>query len=98
MSNVSTLRNVAIVLAIAAERSIPELHRRVRVMLEKAAQFISRIASDAVGVVFLDNGKPVQPELQTLEKYQRHSGAPGGVWPSSPEIGSAMLERYRGEE
>lgn len=77
---------------------IQELHRRVRDMIEDSEQFIRRIPSDAVGVVFLDGGKPVQPDLGALAKYQRHSGATGGVWPSSPEIGSAMLERYREKE
>jgi hypothetical protein len=36
----------------------------------------------------------VQPEVEALDKYQRHAGAPGDVWPSSSEIASAMLERY----
>ena len=83
--------------ALATERPIdvPELHRRIRSMIEDAERFISRIPSDAVGVVFLERGRPVQPDLDALEKYQRHAGAPGGVWPSSPEISSAMLERYK---
>jgi hypothetical protein len=63
--------------------------------LEDAGRFISLIPSDAVGVVFLERGKAVQPDPDALEKYQRHAGAPGGVWPSSPEISSAMLERYK---
>jgi hypothetical protein len=63
-------------------------------MIEHAEQFISRIPSDAVGFVFLEDGKPVQPDLEALGRYQRHAGAPGGVWPSSPEISSAMLEHY----
>ena len=64
-------------------------------MIEEAESFISRIPSDAVGVLFLEGGRPVQPNLEELEKYQRHAGAPGGVWPSSPETSSAMLERYK---
>jgi hypothetical protein len=42
----------------------------------------------------LEDGRPVQPDLEALGNYQRHAGSPGGVWPSSPEISSAMLERY----
>jgi hypothetical protein len=82
---------------LATERPIdvPDLHRRIRGMLEDAEKFISHIPSDAIGIVFLERGKAVQPDLNSLEKYQRHSGAPGGVWPSSPEIASAMLERYK---
>jgi hypothetical protein len=84
---------------LATERPIdlPDLHRRIRGMIEDAGRFISRIPSDAVGVVFLERGKAVQPDLDALEKYQRHTGAPGGVWPSSPQISSAMLERYKKE-
>jgi hypothetical protein len=73
---------------------VPDLHRRIRNMLESAERFIGRIPSDAVGVVFLDAGKPVQPDIEALGKYQRHAGTSGGVWPSSPEISSAMLEHY----
>ena len=81
---------------LATERPIdvPGLHRRIRNMVEDAQLFISRIPSDAVGFVFLENGKPVQPDLEVLGKYQRHAGASGGVWPSSPEISNAMLEHY----
>jgi hypothetical protein len=83
------------VLATEQPIDVPDLHRRIRSMIEDAGRFISRIPSDAVGVVFLERGKAVQPDLDALEKYQRHAGAPGGVWPSSPEISSAMLERYK---
>jgi hypothetical protein len=58
------------------------------------AAFINRVPSDAVGVLFLEGGRAVQPDLEALGKYQRHAGAPGGVWPSSPDISSAMLESY----
>lgn len=83
-----------LVLATATPIDVPDLHRRIRRMIEDAESFISRIPSDAVGVVFLENGAPVQPDPEALGTYQRHAGAPGGVWPSSLEISSAMLERY----
>ena len=82
------------ILATEHPIDVPGLHRRIRSMLADAEHFISRVPTDAVGVVFLEEGKAVQPDLDALEKYQRRSGAPGGVWPSSPEISSAMLERY----
>lgn len=82
---------------LATERPIdvPDLHRRIRSMIEQGERFISRIPTDAVGVLFLEGGRPVQPDPEALGGYQRHAGAPGGVWPSSPEISSAMLERYK---
>ncbi|MGA7409871.1 MAG: hypothetical protein WBW33_05260 [Bryobacteraceae bacterium] len=67
-------------------------------MIEQAERFISRIPSDAVGFVFLEGGKPVQPNLEALGTYQRHAGVTGGVWPSSPEISRAMLEGYNKEQ
>jgi hypothetical protein len=83
------------VLTTARPIDVPGLHRRIRSMIEDAERFISRVPSDAVGVLFLEDGQPVQPDLDALGKYQRHAGTPGGVWPSSPEISSAMLERYK---
>ncbi len=70
------------------------LHRRIRGMIEDAEGFIAGLPSDAVGVVFMDGDRPVQPEHGALEKYQRRSGGPSGLWPSSPSITHAMLEHY----
>jgi hypothetical protein len=81
-------------LAMERPLDVPGIHRRIRNMIEDAERFISRIPSDAVGFVFLADGIPVQPDVEALEKYERHGGASGGVWPSSREISSAMLERY----
>ena len=63
-------------------------------MIEAAEGFIATLPSDAVGVVFLEGDQAVQPDINTLDKYQRNPGAPRGVWPSSPEVSRAMLERY----
>jgi hypothetical protein len=70
------------------------LHRRIRNMIEDAESFIAKLPSDAVGVIFMDGDKPVQPDVNALDKYQRNPGAPSGLWPSSPDITRAMLERY----
>jgi hypothetical protein len=63
-------------------------------MIEDAESFIAKLPSDAVGVIFIDGDQAVQPDVAALDKYQRNPGAPGGLWPSSPEISHAMLERY----
>ena len=81
-------------LATTEPVDVPALHRRIRSMIEDAESFIAKLPSDAVGVIFMDGGKAVQPDVNALDKYQRNPGAPGGVWPSSPEISTAMLERY----
>lgn len=71
-----------------------DVHRRIRRMLDDAERFISRVPSDAVGVLFLKNGRPVQPDLEALGQYQRQTGSPGGIWPTSPDISAALLERH----
>jgi hypothetical protein len=86
------------VLAAEPPIDVSGLHHRIRNMIEDAERFIGRIPSDAVGFVFLEGEKPVQPDLEALGRYQRHAGATGGVWPSSREISSAMLERYNKTE
>lgn len=82
--------------ALATEEPVdaPALHRRIRDMIEDAETFIAKLPSDAVGVVFMDGDKPVQPDVSRLGAYRRNPGAPGGLWPSSPDIARAMLERY----
>ena len=86
------------VLAVERPIDVPGLHRRIHSMIEDAEGFVNRIPSDALGFVFLAGDKPVQPDVEALGRYRRHAGAPGGVWPSSAEISSAMLERYSNKE
>lgn len=81
-------------LAMVHPVDVPGLHRRIRSMIEDADQFVQRIPSDAIGFVFLKEGKPVQPKLEALDTYERHAGSQGGVWPSSGEISTAMLEAF----
>lgn len=82
--------------ALATETPIdvPGLHRRIRAMIEDAERFIAKLPSDAVGVIFMDGEKPVQPDVRALDRYRRNPGAPRGFWPSSPELARAMLEHY----
>ena len=82
--------------ALATEQPVDAraLHRRIRGMIEDAESFIAKLPSDAVGVIFMDGDKPVQPDVNALDKYQRNPGAPSGLWPSSPDITCAMLGRY----
>ncbi len=68
--------------------------QRLRQALEEADAFVRRIPTDQVGVLFLKDGQPVQPDPDHLGDYVTRGGARGGHWPSSPEIGSALLEHY----
>ena len=81
-------------LATEGPIDVPGLHRRIRAMLEDAGNFIAKLPSDAVGVVFMEGDRAVQPDVNLLGKYRRNPGAPRGYWPSSPQIARAMLERY----
>ncbi len=83
--------------ALATETPLdpPDLHRRIRAMLPDAASFIAALPSEAVGVVFMEGEKAVQPDVGQLGDYRRNPGAARGFWPSSPDISDAMLERYR---
>lgn len=75
-----------------------QLHKRIRAMIEDAERFLAKLPSDAVGFVFLECGRAVQPDVAQINRYQRNAGAPRGVWPTSSEIGHAMLERYSKQE
>ena len=74
---------------------IGDLAARIRSMLDDADTFIGQCPSEAVGVLFLLDGVPVQPDLHQLARYERRSGAPSGIWPSSPEISREMLKGYQ---
>jgi hypothetical protein len=71
------------------------LQSRIRAMLDAAETFIATLPSEAVGFLFMESGKPVQPDVAALAKYPRHQGAPCGLWPSSPEISHSMLDHYK---
>ena len=66
----------------------------LRRALDDAESFVMRMPTDKIGLLFLKYGKVVQPDPARLEEYTTHASAPRGHWPSSPEIGTAMLERY----
>jgi hypothetical protein len=70
-----------------------EVARRLRAALEDADAFARAMPVGKEGLLFLKDGRPVQPDPANLEKYLEHECRRRGHWPSSPEIGSAMLER-----
>jgi hypothetical protein len=68
---------------------------RLREVLAEADAFVARMPTDKVGLIFLKGDHVVQPDPNRLGDYQTHAGRKRGAWPSSAEIGSAMLERYK---
>ena len=83
------------VLATAQPIDPSALHQKIRAMLEDAGKFIEKIRSEDVGFVFLEGNTVVQPDLTRPGRYRRHAGARRGIWPTSPDISSAMLEHYK---
>lgn len=67
---------------------------RLRELLNEAEAFVARMPTDKAGLLFLENGRVVQPEPDHLDGYETHAGQRRGHWPASAEISSAMLERY----
>jgi hypothetical protein len=68
---------------------------QLRKVLTEAEAFVMQMPTDKAGLLFLEGGQVVQPDPHRLGHYQTHAGHKRGQWPSSAEIGSAMLERYR---
>jgi len=81
-------------LAMESPIDVRQTHHRIKTMLDDAESFITRLPSDAIGFLFLHDGQVVQPDPDRLGDYETHAGARHGHWPSSSQIGSAMLERY----
>lgn len=65
--------------------------RRLRAALDEAEQFVSGMPSDKAGLLFLHDGRPVQPDPSKLDAYTTHAPTRRGHWPSSPDITAAML-------
>ncbi len=69
--------------------------KQLRRALDEAEAFVLRMPTDKIGLLFLTDGVVVQPDPDRLADYQTHAGQRRGQWPSSPEIVSAMFERYK---
>ena len=71
------------------------IYSTLRVALDEAQEFILRMPTEKVGLLFLQDGKVVQPDPDHLDQYQTHAGQRRGHWPSNAEIETAMLEHYK---
>lgn len=72
-----------------------QIMTRLRAALDEAEQFVSKMPTEKMGMLFLKGGLIVQPDPAHLDYYQTHMGQRRGQWPSNPEIRAAMLERYK---
>lgn len=66
---------------------------RLRMALDDAEAFVSRMPTDVVGLLFLRGSEVVQPDPDRLQEYRTHAGQRRGQWPSNAEITAAMFER-----
>jgi len=69
---------------------------RVRAALDRAEEFVVRMPTAKLGLLFLHDGEVVQPDPDRVDDYVTHAGRRGGQWPSDPSVQRAMLERYTG--
>ena len=67
---------------------------RLREVLNEAETFVACMPTEMVGLLFLKDGKVMQPDPERLGECATHAGKRRGQWPSSVEISGAMLERY----
>ena len=82
---------------LAAEQPIdPDaVMQRLRAALDAAEQFVASMPSDKAGLLFIEDGRVVQPDPSRLDVYTSHAPRRRGQWPSSPDITAAMLARLQ---
>ena len=64
-----------------------------REILDEADAFVRAMPAGPEGLVFLKDGVPVEPDPADLAAYETLGGKRRGHWPSTPDIGGAMIER-----
>jgi hypothetical protein len=78
-------------LAMAEAIDAGKVAQRFRAALEEAEAFARAMPAGKEGLLFLKEGRPVQPDPERLDLYVEHAGQLRGHWPSSSEIGGTML-------
>ena len=71
--------------------------RRLWEVLREAEDFIARMPTAKVGLLFFEGASIVQPDPDQLDSYPSHAGRRRGHWPTNLEISTAMLKRTTGE-
>jgi hypothetical protein len=56
---------------------------RLRELLSDAEAFVARMPTEKAGLLFLENGRAVQPDPEHLDRYETHAGQRRGHWPAS---------------
>ena len=79
-------------LAMTAPVDAGDIARRLRQALDEAEAFVAAMPAGKEGLVFLEQGQPVEPDPAQLDRFEARPGQRRGHWPSSSEISSAMLQ------
>lgn len=61
----------------------PTVLNKLRTALDEAEAFVLRMPTAKIGLLFLEAGKPVQPDPDHLDLYETHAGEIRGHWPAS---------------
>lgn len=69
--------------------------RTLRMALDEAEAFVSKMPTEAVGTIYLKDGTPVMPDPAALDSYVAHKPRRRGHWPTTSDITSAMLDRLQ---
>lgn len=72
-----------------------DIMKKFRTALEEAEAFVLLMPTEKIGLLFLKDGRIVQPDPDRLDTYSTHAGRRRGHWPTSVEISAAMLEHYK---
>ncbi|MBF0528616.1 MAG: nucleotidyl transferase AbiEii/AbiGii toxin family protein [Deltaproteobacteria bacterium] len=72
-----------------------ETMTRLRQALNEAEAFVIRMPTEKIGLLFLKDGRVVQPDPDHLDDYAAHEGQRRGHWPTSSEISAAMFAHYQ---
>jgi hypothetical protein len=67
--------------------------RGLRTALTEADALVRAMPVGKEGLLFIQDGRPVQPDPKKLDGYVAHGGQRRGHWPGSAEISSAMLQQ-----
>jgi hypothetical protein len=67
--------------------------RALRAALTEADAFVRAMPAGKEGLLFIQDGRPVQPDPKKLNDPVAHGGQRRGHWPGSAEISSTMLQQ-----
>ncbi|MCJ8057171.1 hypothetical protein GB928_027745 [Shinella curvata] len=68
-----------------------DISRSLRAALERAESFVASVPRGYDGVAFLENGRPVLPDVTRLDVYETLEAELQAPWPTSSEIASEMI-------